>query len=385
MNPLQDLLQLSSTEKDTRGLLHTPAEIAQQPAAWAETLLVFKRQHDVLAEMIAEAQRSGRTVFLIGAGTSEYIGNCLAPLWRVKLGLETVVAPSTDLLAVRDEMVLPGRKYLWVHFSRSGDSPESAAVLERALHDLPEQVRHIVVTCNASGRMAQLVRGREGSACVVLPEQVNDRSLAMTSSFSSMVVLGQAIAHVNEIEAYATTLEHMKGAAQYMLNEGATLAHSLVKQGPLRAAFVGIGALYGAARESALKLRELTAGRLETMSETSLGLRHGPMSALNDRTVFICFVSREKRLRSYDADLVNEVVSKGAVTMSVAVGATDTAAAHHLSSADFEAIPDACRPPVDAIFGQLLGLFASVEAGLKPDTPSPGGIITRVVKPFTLY
>jgi tagatose-6-phosphate ketose/aldose isomerase len=46
---------------------------------------------------------------------------------------------------------------------------------------------------------------------------------------------------------------------------------------------------------------------------------------------------------------------------------------------------DAYRPPVDALFGQLLGLFASLRQGLKPDTPSPNGAIRRVVSEVNIY
>ncbi|HKG23068.1 MAG TPA: hypothetical protein VKC34_14310, partial [Blastocatellia bacterium] len=42
-------------------------------------------------------------------------------------------------------------------------------------------------------------------------------------------------------------------------------------------------------------------------------------------------------------------------------------------------IDDVYRPPIDVIVGQLLGLFSSLHAGLKPDSPSPQGAISRVV------
>ncbi|MEM1543903.1 MAG: hypothetical protein QW795_04390, partial [Candidatus Bathyarchaeia archaeon] len=48
-------------------------------------------------------------------------------------------------------------------------------------------------------------------------------------------------------------------------------------------------------------------------------------------------------------------------------------------------IPDYCRPLVDVIFGQLLGLFKSLNLGLKPDNPSDRGIITRVVRGVKIY
>jgi tagatose-6-phosphate ketose/aldose isomerase len=46
---------------------------------------------------------------------------------------------------------------------------------------------------------------------------------------------------------------------------------------------------------------------------------------------------------------------------------------------------DSYRPVLDVMLGQLLGLFASMHCGLKPDQPSPTGAITRVVQPIKLY
>jgi len=97
------------------------------------------------------------------------------------------------------------------------------------------------------------------------------------------------------------------------LSVGASLAQQLAKQGYRRACFVGSGALAGTTRESALKILELTAGNIQTMNETTLGLRHGPMSSLNTETLFVSFVSRDGRRRRYDLDLLNEIRAKSVV------------------------------------------------------------------------
>jgi tagatose-6-phosphate ketose/aldose isomerase len=46
---------------------------------------------------------------------------------------------------------------------------------------------------------------------------------------------------------------------------------------------------------------------------------------------------------------------------------------------------DEYRPVLDVMLGQLVGLFASMRCGLRPDQPSPSGTITRVVQPIKLY
>ena len=384
MNPLSRLMALPYSEKQDLGLLYTPAEIAQQPTTWQTTWRIFGEVRDELARFLRVVRDEQWTVFLIGAGTSDYIGRSLAGLLRQSWNTEVMAVASTDLLAGRDELLLEGRKYLWVSFSRSGDSPEGVAVLEQALDSCPN-VRHLVVSCNATGRMVQVARESSNAMAVVLDDAVNDRSLAMTSSFTNMLLFGQALAHLWEPNGFEATLERMTVAAEYLLGKGAHLAHDIAARRSQLACFVGAGGLAGAAKESALKLTELTAGGIVALSETTLGLRHGPMSALNRDAVFTAFVAGGGRQRQYDIDLVREVRAKEVVRTIVCVGAEEGSADHSLYCNALTGIGDAYRPAVDVIFGQMLGLFSSVELGLRPDSPSPEGVISRVVPPFTIY
>ena len=384
MNPLSRLMALPYSEKQEQGLIYTPSEIAQQPATWQTTWQIFVELRNELQRFLRAAHNERWTIFLVGAGTSDYIGRSLAGLLRQLWGTEVMAVASTDLLAGRDELVLAGRNYLWVSFSRSGDSPEGVAVLEHAL-DAYSTVKHLVVSCNSTGRMVELARGNGNAMAVVLDDVVNDRSLAMTSSFTNMLIFGQALAHLWNPANFEATLERMTVAAEYLLGKGAHLAHEIAAQRNRLACFVGAGGLAGAAKESGLKLTELTAGRIVALTETTLGLRHGPMSALNRETVFTAYVSRSERQRRYDLDLVREIRAKHVVQTIVCVGEEENAANHSLYCDAFAGITDGYRPAVDVIFGQMLGLFSSIELGMKPDSPSPAGVISRVVPPFTIY
>ena len=384
VNALSRLVALPSPEKQERGLLYTPAEILQQPATWQMTWRLFREMRDELAGFLRQAHEEKWTVFLVGAGTSDYIGRSLSGLLRQRWNTEVMAVASTDLLAGRDEYLIEGRKYLWISFSRSGESPEGVAVLEQALAECPN-VKHLVVSCNAKGRMVRLAHDSSAATAVVLDDVVNDRSLAMTSSFTNMLLLGQGLAHLWEPESFEATLERMTVAAEYLLDAGSHLAHEIATQKNRLACFVGAGGLGGAAKESGLKLTELTGGRVVALSETTLGLRHGPMSALNRETVFTAFVANGERQRRYDLDLVREIRAKDVVRTIVCVGAEENAANHSLFCDAFAGIGDGYRPAVDVIFGQMLGLFSSIELGLKPDSPSPSGLISRVVPPFTIY
>ncbi len=393
MSALSELLSLPESEKAARGLEHTPAEIAQQPEAWLSTFELFRRKREQIAEFLALAgigasPRPRPTVFLIGAGTSDYIGQSLTYLLRRCWNCEVIAVPSTDLLTHMDEWMIPDRKYLWISFSRSGDSPEGVAVLENARRKRPD-IHHLVVSCNAKGRMIRENADEPRVLGVCLDDAVNDRGLAMTSSFSNMVIFGQCLAHANDLGRYEEILLQLVEAGRDFLPHAADCASALAKDAYTKACFVGSGPLRAVAKESALKLLELTAGKTLTMSESVLGLRHGPMAALDQGTLFVCFLSSDRRVQQYERDLLDEVGKKRLVRSRIVVGGSeisrDSFAEHYLASSTTSTIGDDYRPAVDVIFGQLLGLFSSLRWNLRPDCPSPNGAISRVVQGVNIH
>jgi tagatose-6-phosphate ketose/aldose isomerase len=389
---LHELVSLSDEEKERKGIAATPGEIAQQPKTWEGTRRIFEQQSAALQSFLESAGVTGPlaqrpTVVMIGAGTSDYIGRVLELLLRTEWGCEILVVASTDLLANLAHYVVTGRRYLWISFSRSGDSPEGVAVLRQALEKYPD-ISHLVITCNALGRMAAIGSSHPRAHETVLDDAVNDLGLAMTSSFSNMVVFGQCLAHAFSNQSYLPVFQEMVRAGQAFLPMAAECARQLASSMYETVCVLGSGALAGVAKESALKISEMTAGRVRTMTESVLGLRHGPMAALNANTLLVCFVSGDRRLQSYEADLLREIGGKGIVAQRVVVGPEDNPAfagcyEHYL------AIPgnltDLYRPPVDVLLGQLLGLYFSLAHHLRPDAPSPGGVITRVVGDFKIY
>jgi tagatose-6-phosphate ketose/aldose isomerase len=388
VNALSALLNLPEGEKTARGLAHTPAEIAQQPDTWLSTFELFKRRSAEIRGFLAAAG-SRPAVFLVGAGTSDYIGQSLVCLLRKAWECDVTAVPSTDLLTHFDELVRPQQKYLWVSFSRSGDSPEGVAVLQNACRKRPD-IHHLVVSCNANGKMIFDNAGKPQVLSICLDDAVNDRGLAMTSSFSNMVVFGQCLAHADDPGKYEKILTQLVQAGKSLLPIAADCAAALANEPYTKACFVGSGPLRAVARESALKLLELTAGKVLTMSESALGLRHGPMAALDQDTLFVCFLSDDQRVQQYERDLLEEIGNKRLVRSRVvvtgsAVPAMDSLAEHLLAPATQFLVPDNYRPPVDVILGQLLGLFFSLHWNLRPDCPSPNGAISRVVQNVTIH
>jgi tagatose-6-phosphate ketose/aldose isomerase len=390
---LTTLLDLPISEQESRGLIFTPREIAQQPETWRKTALLFETQQERFQGFLEQTGVTGvlekrPIVMLIGAGTSDFIGESLALLLRQRWGCETSAVASTELLPNLSEYVIPGRRYLWISFSRSGDSPEGVSILEQALEIYPE-ISHLVVTCNPNSRMVRLAANHPHVCTAVLDDAVNDRSLAMTSSFTNMVVFGQCLAHAWSFAEYTPILAGMIGTARKFLSESAELSQKMANRGTRRICMIGLGSLAAVAKEASLKVLEMSGGQIKTMPQTSLGLRHGPMAALDCDTDLICFLSSERTRFRYEADLLREIQAKKITATCIVVGLKSCEAEIVPLCDIYHAIdgslPDAYRPPVDVIFGQLLGLYSSIAFGLRPDAPSPDGVINRVVSDFTIY
>jgi tagatose-6-phosphate ketose/aldose isomerase len=101
VNPLTELLNLPVAEKRRRGIFHTPQEISQQPATWTHTWDQIRTRQEEIRSFLTTAGITGPPgerpiVYLVGAGTSDYIGRCLHHLLRQQWQCEVVPVSSTD-------------------------------------------------------------------------------------------------------------------------------------------------------------------------------------------------------------------------------------------------------------------------------------------------
>ena len=389
MTASSKLLDLSAAERESLGLVHTLPEILQQPQTWHRTYERVQTFSASIAEFLNSAGIGSKlplNVFLVGAGTSDYVGKSVCALLQKNWQCHVQAVPSTDLLTNMEDYVIPDRNYLWISFSRSGDSSEGVAVLEQALTLFP-QIKHLIVTCNQNGRMARSFESEKNVLSFVLDDEVNDRGLAMTSSFSNMVIVAQALAHFRTLVAYGSILESLAASATAVLPAAMSVCERIVEQGFSKVCFLGTGPLKEAAVESALKVLELTGGRVIGVAESFLGFRHGPLSAVDSDTLVVAFLSADSRRRAFEVDLLKEIEDKKLTGkfLIVAPIETEKPCDNRLTLQLSEPLSDLYLPPLFVLVGQLLGLFASLREGLRPDEPSPRGAITRVVSHVTIY
>jgi tagatose-6-phosphate ketose/aldose isomerase len=379
------LLGQSQEEQIKRGYFNTLREILQQPATWLKTARAMLLERKQLKELVSGA----RGLVLTGSGSSEYAGWCLHPTLQSAFSIPVQVIGGGRLLTEGSAAIAPVRPMLVVSLARSGDSPESAGVVSALLRCEPK-VRHLVVTCNANGQLATAFQGDPRVRVVVLAPETNDRSLVMTSSFTNIVLAAGFLGMLDAPERYEAQVASLSAIAEGLLGGYFDKLAELARREFHRVVYLASGAGNGAARESALKMLEMTAGRVWATNETYLGLRHGPMSAVHSDTLMVCFLSSSPHVRAYECDLICELNQKHLGMAKLILG--ENIPSDLLQSGDvaiecagLSELGDENLPVIQVLVGQLLAFFRSIQEGLRPDSPSEDGVISRVVQEFQLH
>ncbi len=348
----------------------TLQEIFQQPALWPTTV-------DRIRNANLSVSFGSKMAIVTGAGTSAYAADAIARAWS---GARAI--PATDLLLQsKSELAAAypdfAKEGLLVSIARSGDSPESVAVVEKIRRIFPA-VGHLVITCNADGELAKL----QGVETIVLDPRTNDRSLAMTSSFTNLVLAGLAVTRLDQL---TPVLGSICRGAEEALPAIHIIAQELAKSDVRRVVILASGDLKPLATEVSLKVMEMTAGTIVPIAETFLGLRHGPMSFLRPDSLVLCWISSSPLRQRYETDLIEELRSKN-LGRIVTIGNTNGINGLETSvRAIAPDLSDTLRVPFEIPFGQLLAYQLSLRCGLNPDSPSPTGVITRVVQGFRVH
>ena len=371
-------------EDPAAGHQETLREILQQPETWRVTARQMERDLPTLAPLFAGLE----AIILTGSGSSEYAGECARPALRRRLGITAEAIDSGTLLTDGVSLLSAGRPALMVSFARSGDSPESVGALAEVLHADPT-IRHLALTCNAKGQLAKNSIGDERVKSFVLDERTNDRSLVMTSSFTNMVLAALGLAWKDSLAGYSRLVNGISESGDRVLEQSFKKLAPIAQMTFHRAFFLASALTFGAARESALKMTEMTAGRVMSTSETYLGVRHGPMSAIDAGTVIVCFLSSNITVRSYECDLIEELTAKGLGMQKVIVGSNVPrtllrAGDVVIEDEGFAHASDESSAVLHVLVGQVLAFFRCMHEGLQPDAPSEGGVIHRVVQKFKL-
>ena len=380
-----EMLGLTAAQIQAGGAYWTAREIAQQPQLWPEVARQVATDAELtafLAPLLADPQLH---VVLTGAGSSSFIGECLAPS-MARIGARRIAAiASTDIVSCPESSLLANTPTLLVHFARSGNSPESVAALELAEQRV-KRCAHLILTCNAAGDLYRRARTMRNAHAVLLPEASNDQSFAMTSSFTGMLLAAAAALRV--LPADDTRIGRIARLGFQVMHSYVPVLASLVRAGFERVVYLGSNELKGLAREAALKMLELSDGAVVSIADSPLGFRHGPKTILNDSTLVVAFLGNNAYTRRYDLDLVTELRRDTVARRIIALASAADDAEHAdtlVLGDNAVALTDIelCLPYV--VFAQALAMLRSLSLGLSPDNPNAAGTVNRVVQGVTIY
>ena len=364
----------------------TYREIVQQPRVWRRVYELLKSRKADLQVFLRPFVEGKTEIVLTGAGSSAFIGDSLVPILRNECGWNCRAVATTDLVTHAASYVDCEEPLLLVSFARSGDSPESIAAVNE-VNRVCKKASHMVITCNRNGALAK--RQWESDAYVILlPEETNDKSLVMTSSFSSMFLACLMAGHINEIEDEKSYVDAAAANAQYILDHCEQTLREAAEHPMDRAIFLGGGSAQGIAEECHLKLQEMTDGAIMCAFNSFLGFRHGPKAVLSTHCGVIYFMNSIPVARQYAKDLIRQIADGGLPIVQLAVMQEDEDLPASVTKI---ILPEGYQQTHGygaisyVLVGQLMGLYACLKHGLNPDNPSKSGNISRVVQGVTIY
>ncbi|MBZ2175517.1 SIS domain-containing protein [Schnuerera sp. xch1] len=371
--------------------VYTATEIFNQPDLWIETLKNVELNQEKINKFMKDKIKKGNLrIIFTGAGTSAYIGEIITPYLNRERKLDFRTIPTTDIVSNPKMYLKNDIPTIMVSFARSGNSPESIATYNLA-NKLVDDISHIFITCNKEGKLANISAKDEDILLLLMPEESNDKGFAMTSSFSCMTIAALLLFDKDNYEENKNQLLDTVKIGKIILSNDYTILEKLIDENYGRVVYLGSGTFYGLAKESSLKLLELTRGQIVPHNESVLGFRHGPKSIIDGNTYIFIYISDDDYTKKYDRDLINEIHNDVGDHKLITIAKEysedlENISDFHISLNNADGINnDVFIGLLYILYAQIFALLSSVKLGIEPDNPSPSGVINRVVQGVRIY
>lgn len=389
---INKLLGLETSKLEECSGLNTAKEIIQQPDTWRESVKnLIKNKIEIKSFIDSFLCKKEYRIILTGAGTSAFAGEVCEPYLTSLLNKRVEAIATTDLVASPKSYFIKDMPTLLISFARSGNSPESVHAVNLA-SQLVDDLYQVVITCNENGKLAKNTVNDEKSLLLLMPPQTNDLGFAMTSSFTTMVLNAMAVFNMDNIENFSIDVDKLSNSVNDFIKNNIEEVTKLANEDFERIVYLGSSTSKGIARESALKVLELTAGKVNASYDTPLGFRHGPKSVVDNKTVSVVYISNDEYTRKYDLDLAKEMLAHKKNDKVVIVGdnieeeiVNKSDYIFNIENIDYSVENEVLLPLQQIIFGQMLSFLKSVNLGITPDNPCPTGEVNRVVQGVILH
>jgi len=385
------MFELTEERLTELGANITTREIEQQPKLWLEVLENYEKNREKIDEFLRNIAKKHERIRIIftGAGTSAFVGETVKPYLMDKMDetkWELTATPTTDILSNPAAFLRKNVPTLLVSFARSGNSPESVATVSLA-KQLVDDLYQLTITCAESGKLALNAAGDAKNLLLLQPTLSNDKGFAMTSSFTCMTLSTLLLfdnISMKEKRQIVDVIHQMAKAVMEKVDE----IEAILAPDFSRVVYLGSGSLAALTREASLKILELTAGKVATLFDSSLGFRHGPKSFVDDETLIFVFTSNDVYTQQYDLDILNEIQGDG-IAKNVYSITTNTEGRFKGNKIIYPEIgttvPDGYLTLPYIVFGQMVSVLAAIKVNNTPDTPSATGTVNRVVQGVVIH
>ncbi|MBQ1304631.1 MAG: SIS domain-containing protein [Erysipelotrichaceae bacterium] len=373
------------------GAYWTSREIYQQPETWLKTFEQIRKEKDAISRFIQKVtSQPDYDIILTGAGTSEYVGNSIFPFLATLNDHKVKSYGTTDIVACPEDYLSKTKPTLLISFGRSGNSPESVAAVEVA-NAVCENICHLFVTCNHDGALSRFAEGKDNCYAINLTPETHDQAFAMTSSYTNMYLATVLSFLTDKLDEYEPVIRELAENVKKIHQEYFGCLEKLVDEFDFsRIVYLGSNCLKGVSQESGLKMCELTAGQVMTTFDSTMGFRHGPKSVVCPGSLDVIYLSDDPYTRQYDLDIIRELSPERNGNRIMAVSSYNDPEVVEL--VDYF-ITFENKDRYDNVFlgleyiniAQCIAMLKSISIGVKPDTPSPSGVVNRVVKGVTIY
>lgn len=368
--------------------LETAKEITQQPSTWRKLVRIVTDLKPQLQGFLDQLGKPGEyDILLMGAGTSEYIGNALKDYLNPMTNFSLRSVATTDMVLSPRTFIREDRPTLYISFGRSGNSPESTGAL-LAIEAVTKRDYHLIITCNKDGALAHYAKDHKNAFAILLPEETNDKGFAMTSSFSNMLLATVLTFNLDQLDAFTKTVDTMADSIEKNLSSYAKTLQDLIKGFDFkRVIYLGSLSMKGYAQESCLKVLELTAGKIATLFDSPTGFRHGPKSFIDEKTLIMIYLHDDPLTRKYEEDLCEELKRQqdGYKLCVISHRPTSFKGDINITIPYHQETPMILAGLQMMVLAHILSFTKSYTMGITTDNPCPTGEVNRVVTGVTLY
>ncbi len=332
---------------------YTYNEITTQPEAWADALAAFASMKDVM--LAAWQSHKPQQIIVTGCGSTHYLSQTVAELLQRLTAVSTRAYPASELILSADTAWLDAPNTLLIAISRSGTTTET---LEAVKAFRKRNGRFLwTITCYPNSPLAQ------SADLVFAAEAAQEKSVAQTRSFASMLLIAQLMAATLGGRETAIA-QQLPTFGQELIHQSQPLITTIAQQDKIDSFyFLGSGLQYGIANEIMLKMTEMSLSHSSAFH--FMEFRHGPMSMATENGLVVGLLSPDNF--AHEAQVLQEMGELGASTLALnptnqvvnktwQIQLPPDCPAHML--------PLLYLPPL-----QLLAYHRSMHKGLNPDNP----------------